>query len=334
MLFSKESTKQEYYPRNIGLTSIGAHSTHSYLITGKEGKGAEAQILLVFMKHKAKVISHSCQIDQVNGEFTMSLACDLSKSDSTESDFMIYLRDIKHVTNVLSESMNRKLFDGFLFPLTIMDFERAIALRSDFVFQLQDRLEPQLAKSVLANWGKSYVLDQMKRVRERAGDGASEETISENIVGYLRSSGWGTFRWKTEGEVVQVTLQDPPTSQNGEARGNLFVTGMASGLVSAFLKKSMTMMSAYYDKDTRILSMVFADEKMISEQQEAESKRAKEEGQKSLREAKTEAQHERGEEEEKHVIEVPVMTESSRQVVVSRRMVDFDSTLDDEYDLD
>ncbi len=370
---NRQAPKTEYYPRNIGLIAAGGPNSHSYLITGREGKGAEAQILNVFLKHRASILSQSSQVDRTTGEFAMLLVCDLSNADSTADDFLIYLRDIKWVKTVLASKMKDKLFDGMLFPLTFLDSYRVIALRSDFIFQLQDRLEPGLAKSLLTNWGKSYALDVIQKIREKLGETAKDEIIIENVIGYLRAAGWGAFHWKNEGEVEQVILQDPPVAENGDARGNLFILGLAGGLVSTFLKKSMAVMTAYYDKDARMLTMVLADEKSIAEPV-LERHKMEERPEPSVAQpmvqtivqtaSKTIVQPEvqpvakpspqpapqpviqvvqttpaveekKAEEEQKQIVEVPVMAESDKQVIVARRPANFKPAFeDDEYSVE
>lgn len=319
LLFSRsEAPKPEYHPRNIGSSTLGTAGTQSYLITGKEGKGAEVQILTVFLKHKARILSHSSYVDERTGEFTMSLVCDLQKADSTPDDFLIYLTDVKSVKNVLTAKMKDRLFERFLFPLTLLDSDRVIALNADFIFQLQNHLEPQLSKSVLTRLGKSYALDVIKRIRDRL-QGAEESTIAENVVDYLRSAGWGTFSWKTEGEIEQVVLQDPPLSDAGDARGNLFVIGMGAGIVSAFRKKNMAVMSAYYNRETRLLSMVLADEMMVGEQPQVKAEVEKENDKPHEVEKAIEPEEAPSEdaEEEPDELRVPVLSENGGQVVVS-----------------
>ena len=248
----------------------------------------------------------------------MSLVCDLQKADSTPDDFLIYLTDVKSVKNVLTAKMKDRLFERFLFPLTLLDSDRVIALNADFIFQLQNHLEPQLSKSVLTRLGKSYALDVIKRIRDRL-QGAEESTIAENVVDYLRSAGWGTFSWKTEGEIEQVVLQDPPLSDAGDARGNLFVIGMGAGIVSAFRKKNMAVMSAYYNRETRLLSMVLADEMMVGEQPQVKAEVEKENDKPHEVEKAIEPEEAPSEdaEEEPDELRVPVLSENGGQVVVS-----------------
>lgn len=265
LLFSRRQPRSEFHQRLIGISSPGSPNANSYLITGTEGKGAEVQILNTFLKHKARIISQSSYVDEASGEFTMSLVCDLTKADSSPDDFLVYLCDIKSVKDVQAAKMKNRLFEGFLFPLALVDNDRVIALKSNFSFQLQDHLEPQTAKSIVTRLGRSYALDVVSEVKSKFLESTSEEVIKENVIGYLRSAGWGTFSWKTEGEIEQVVLQDPPTSKSGEARGNLLVVGIAEALVNYFLKKNMSVMNAYYNAETRSLSMILAEPRPASE---------------------------------------------------------------------
>src|SRR5579875_584200 len=250
----------EYFPRTIGLAKAGSVTTFSFLISGKEEKGAQTRVLNTFFVHGAKILFQSGYLDEKYNEFTLCVYCDLKTADISSDDLIIELRRFKFVVNAVSSSMKGRFFDRYLFPLTMMDSVRVVAVNSDFNSQLGERLRgnPQ-GKSALFELARSYALDLVKRIRLTMGKKTSLSNIQENSAAYLRTIGLGTFRSQSDNGAECVIIQDPPTSKSGEASGNTFIQGIASGLVEALKGRRMEIVRESYEVGGRMLTVTLAE---------------------------------------------------------------------------
>ena len=254
----------EYYPLNLGNLAPGSVKSYSFLVWGRDDRAIQVQVLTSLYRHGAKILSFIGYADEKTREFTLNVSCDLAAADVTPDDFVIELRRMKSVKNAVSTPLKNKIFDGFMFPLTLMYSNRVIAVNSTLPFWIQERLTSDEDKDALRDVGKKYALDIVRQVKERLGVNAPASIIQDNVRGYLKGSGWGSFVWESETSFERVTITDPPTS-NGIAANNQFLHGMASGLVEAFKNRTFGLAEEVYNKDTRSLSLMLSEKKARTE---------------------------------------------------------------------
>ena len=249
----------EYYARNIGLAKQGSNLTYSFLVSGKEEKGAQTRVLNTFFVHGAKILSQTGYLDEKFGEFTLSLSCDLRAADISSDDLIIELRRFKFVRTVVSQNMRNRFFDRQLFPLTMTDTVRVIAMDSDFFAELGEKLgENRQSSLALRDLAQSYAVRVVDRFRQLCGRKASPVSIQENSLAYFRAIGLGTVRMQSDSVVESVIIQDPPTNKRGEAAGNPLMHGIAVGLVAALKMKSTHLSKENYDQTNRLLTLTLS----------------------------------------------------------------------------
>lgn len=251
----------EYYPNNIGNMAVGTARSYAFLVYGRDERGIQAQILAILHRRGARIISQSGYTDERNREFTVCVSCDLGEVNVTPDDLVIELRRTKQVRNAMAICLKNRMFDGFLFPLTILMTNRVVAIDSSFCFQIQERLNSEESKFGLRDVGHDLALDVVKQVRERLPSGFSEEFVQENVKGYLKSAGWGSFAWESETSFERVTVVDPPTYA-GKAVGNYFLHGIAAGLLEAFRKKKFALAEEVYNQETRSLTLMLSEKRI------------------------------------------------------------------------
>ncbi len=138
-------------------------------------------------------------IGAVNSLFA-SLAI-LGEVSVTPDDLVIELRRMKQVRNAMAICLKNRMFDGFLFPLTILMTSRVVAVDSNLPFQIQDRLNSDESRIGLRDVGHDFALDIIKQIREKMS-GFPEDSVQENVRGYLKASGWGSFSWESETQLL------------------------------------------------------------------------------------------------------------------------------------
>lgn len=251
----------EYYPNNLGNLTVGTARSYAFLVYGRDERGIQVQILNTLNKRGARIISHNGYADEKNREFTLCVSCDLGEVSVTPDDLVIELRRMKQVRNAMAICLKNRLFDGFMFPLTMLITGRVIALDSNIPFLIQDRLNTEEARIGLRDVGHDYAIDVIRQVREKLSSGYPEELIQENVRGYLKAAGWGSFTWESETSFERITVVDPPIF-SGKAIGNYFLHGIASGLLESFRKKKFSLAEEVYNQDTRSLTLMLSERRI------------------------------------------------------------------------
>ncbi len=251
----------EYYPNNIGNLTIGNPRSYAFLVYGRDERGIQAQILGILHKRGARIISQNGYVDDRSKEFTLCVSCDLGEVSVTPDDLVIELRRMKLVRNAMAICLKNRMFDGFLFPLTILMTGRVVAVDSSVPFMIQDRLNTEESRAGLRDVGRDFALGIVKQIRDKMSPGFQEDAIQENVRGYLKAAGWGSFGWESETSFERVTITDPP-SYSGKAVGNYFLHGMASGLLEAFRRKKFSLVEEVYNQDTRSLTLMLSEKRI------------------------------------------------------------------------
>ena len=266
---SRAKTRPIYYTNNIGIASPGNKTTYSFLIDGKSENGVEMVFVLEeFLRWGARILSQSSWVFEAIKEFTLSITCDLKDSKETSDDFIIKLRSLRFVNNAKVISLKRRMFTGSLFPLTMMDTNRVVALNPEGFFRIQDHLKTHAKKSDLVDAGRDVGKDIVSQIREKfEAPGMSsvpnlDDVIKDNVIGFMSAAGWGKFRWEQDKNNAQrVMIQDPPTvSYGGTAAGNYFLQGIVAALTEEFFHRRFTVMEDHYENEIRLLTLSMLDQ--------------------------------------------------------------------------
>lgn len=248
----------EYYPNNIGNVSMGRGKDYGFRICGRQEGGLLAFVLDTFRKHGIVIYSFRADSDRMKKEIALSISCDFSSGNISPVGLVTELRKSSLVGEVVYSSLRNRVFDGFLFPLTIMGSDRIIGMESNFLFQIQEQMNTEAARTLLEGLGRKYIAGVSERIREKAG----KSDLLENVLDYLRAAGWGTFSIeKEESGDFRINIADPPVSETtGDATGNSFVHGIAAGIVNGFKgNERQRVFNESYDSMERFLSIEFSD---------------------------------------------------------------------------
>jgi len=251
----------ENYPYKLGQSTAGDPKKHAFLVLGRDEKriSTQSQVLNLFLKHRVKIASHFGYLDDSTHEFVLCLSCDLRNSDITADGLVVELRLLKSVRHARSISSENRLFDGFFFPITLLD-NRVVVLDSQVTFLIEHQLGTAEEKAALVEVGRIYALDIVRQIRGKFPRNSPDRIIQENVNDYFKAAGMGRFSLLDSKEKsVQAIIRDPPMSERGEATGNHFIQGIVIGLIEAFQGREMRVMEDLFDLKTGRLFIALLD---------------------------------------------------------------------------
>ncbi len=268
MMVSGQDQTPDYFPFKLDQGGGGDPKRYAFLISGTEGKriSAHAQVLGLFLKHRVRIISHWGYQEESRHEFVLCLNCDMSAADITPDGLVLELRLLKSVQNARFIQMKTRLFDGFFFPLTLLD-NRALVLDSQFTFLIEQELKTPELKQALVEAGRIYALDIVRQIREKFPNDTSDSVLRENILDYFKAAGFGRFSVLEDERSAQVIIRDPPISQKGEASGNHFIHGIVIGLVEVLQGRETSVVEDLYDPKTGRLFIALLERKNVNSTQ-------------------------------------------------------------------
>jgi hypothetical protein len=166
-MLGKAPPAPEYFPSKLDQTTVGTASQHSFLIFGREDKHGAPQtsILNAFLRHKVRITSQSGYVDEKLGGYVFCFSCNLKNADISPDGLVVELRELKSVTQARSINMDNRIFEGFFFPLTLLD-KRVTALSSGITFLLEERLKTREEKNYLVDVGRLYALGIVNQIRK------------------------------------------------------------------------------------------------------------------------------------------------------------------------
>jgi len=265
-----ESSNAVSYSNKIGQAAPASSTTYGLLVQGRDYEGeVPALVVNTLLKRGARIISQIGYHRENSREFTLLVTCDLSRSKGTLDDLVIQLRRLKHVSYAEAVSLKNQMFDGLLFPLVLMETSRVVAVSSSLMFQIQKKLKTQGEQASLEEVGRDYGKDIVNGIRQKFEDNkdarkefvADISAIRENVKGYMKAAGWGTFSWESEENFERIMINDPPISvEGGSGAGNLFLHGLVAGITEAFRNKRFSVMEDHYDPKNRRLTATLIEE--------------------------------------------------------------------------
>ena len=262
-----------YYPNNIGFTPL-EQSNYEFVLMGlqNEKRKALSEILKIFEKQKASIVSLSFFGDQTPKQFVANVVADLSHAKCSPKDLLGRLSNLKNfVKSAEIAQANQKVCSSLLFPLTFFGTVRALAIDSDRFTRLFNRVCDELgekAQQILFEEGHSEGREIIEAIKNFFDDDKipDRDLILSNAKAFLRSLGWGTifFSRLSETDIYRVTVLDPPTDADGEmAVCNYFLQGIVAGIIEPLVGieegRRLAMMKESYDRETRALKIFYIE---------------------------------------------------------------------------
>jgi hypothetical protein len=262
----QSGSNTDYYPYRLGQTATGDPKKFAFLISGRDEKrlSGQGQVLSLFLKHRVRILSQWGYTEDVRREFVTCLTCDMRNADITPDGLIVELRLLKFVQTARSIRMENRLFDGFSFPMTLLD-SRVIALDASITFLLERELKTPEQKAALVEVGRVYAMDTIRQIRARLPRSLPEKVLFDNVVEYFKAAGLGRFSLlDADANSLQAIVRDPPLSVKGEARGNHFIQGIVIGLIEAFQGRETAVVEDLYDPSASRLFITLLDRRNVS----------------------------------------------------------------------
>jgi len=252
--------KRDYFPNIIGNFSPGLKNHFAFLIGGRHEGAVLSQVLHAFRIHGVTINSFRAFNDKENREFAICITSDFSNGNLSPENIAIELRMMKFIRDVYVVPLKNRIFDGFLFPLTIMYSDRVVAMDSGLLFKMQERFSSEEGNRILEELGSDYILEIFQRLNGKLGKKMAVVEVQKNVLGYLKAAGWGAFKCVPENDGFKIVIRDPPTSMSGDASNNHFLRGVLAGLVESFYGSDLRVVEEAYDPVSRTLTTLLSQD--------------------------------------------------------------------------
>lgn len=256
-----------YYPNVIGRAFPGSKQSYAILIEGRDDGSGDVMVKATerLVKRGVRILSQKGYVSETAGTFTLLIHCQLP--DKSLDDIVIEIRKIRHVTNAQSITQKAQMFDGMLFPLLLMDSDRILAISPSVLYDTQEKIASANERNSLLEAWRRYGIDIVNSIKQKFAtrpDGKPNDDINipvgiveENIVRYMRATGWGRISWDHGTTLERVFVRDPPTPKNGKegVSGNRMIEGLVSGLTEGLQGKHVSVVENQYDPSRRVLTI-------------------------------------------------------------------------------
>jgi hypothetical protein len=258
-----------YYPRVISLTPQGQPdngSLYELLVTGTDGIGVLSKLTKILADHNVNIIPSGGYNSLKPGTFIWTTFADFS-GRSTPQQVVDDLKRLSFVGEAQAKKLDGMAFDLFLFPVYQMGRFRATIFGVKPLLAVERRLIEQFGSAgevILFEEGKQYLIESIAQLGDAIPEGRRGVHL-ENILGWLRTTGWGIFEFDASnlerlGE-ISASIQDPPNAAVPRLIRSNFVNGVVSGVIEVVYGKKMRLDSQSYDSANRRLHLVFRESK-------------------------------------------------------------------------
>lgn len=248
--------RPEYYTQYFSLSKPLGVNVFEFLIVAKDEIGATSKLTGELARHNVDILSIAGANDFEIGLFVLTLFCDFAKADCTAAALAGKVWDLPFVTKVDFRDAKGRLFDGYRYPLRIMNKHRGILMRAGPLLATEKNLVKMLGSagaSIMFEEGRTYAHAVMGHLKGALPDAIPEE-IFMNVVDGLRVTGWGLFQFHEEPDTYRITVSDPPKLRDGFQ--SMFVRGIAVGTTETICGSNLAVRSADYDEKTDTLTLI------------------------------------------------------------------------------
>ena len=199
--------------------------------------------------------------------FIASLFCEFSRADCTVEAFEDELKCLPFVIRAHSADMTGKYFDRFFFPLSIMNNNRIILMRTKPLLRIEKSLVDNLGSggaALMFQEGRVYAEETINQYRKMMPNLSSDEFL-ENMKDGLRVTGWGLFKFRRTRDGFEVTVIDPPLLEDSQYMENRFYYGVTARILEILYGGTLTVASSYLDAKNRRLTFNLEQQQKKSE---------------------------------------------------------------------
>jgi hypothetical protein len=136
----KKSIAECGVKRTIGLSRPGNMFDYEFQICGNNVPYIQNEVLNVFVQHGAMLVSLEGSANAFEDNFTLTVCCNLERADSSPRELLTQLQGMKYVAAAEYSEIRGRLFGRRLAGFTFNNRQTAVALPSDLMINLGQRL--------------------------------------------------------------------------------------------------------------------------------------------------------------------------------------------------
>ena len=247
------------------MASTPSGSVSQFLIIGRVRDGAPADLATTMAGHGARLLPSAGFKTYEPGRFVWTTFVDFSSSTSSVERVLRDVQGLAFVTYAEARPMADRVFDNFVFPVTILGNHRAVVLRTEPLLRIERRLMETLGpwgEAIMFDAGVDYGTDTLHRYAEALPGGASSALLLASIRSDLRATGWGLFDFDLStlhsSSEAEVVIREPPNAVMPGIGESLFVNGIAMGVTQSLTGLRMRVEWTKYDPVSRTLTVRLA----------------------------------------------------------------------------
>lgn len=248
--------KAEYFPKNFALTKPDGKKIFEFVVLIKDQAGAYSRLVETFTSHGIDIKSGFVGQHGSSSQFIANLFCEFARADCTVWIFEEELKRLPFVIRVRSADMAGRYFDKFFFPMTIMNNNRIILMRTEPLLRIEKSLVENLGSggaALMFQEGRVYAeetLNQYKKIMPNL----TADDLLENVKDGLRVTGWGIFDFRRTSDGYEVVVTDPPLIADSHYRENRFYYGVIARVLEMLYGGTLTVVTSHADTERRKLT--------------------------------------------------------------------------------
>ena len=226
-----------------------------FAVVLKDEIGAFAKVVETISKHNVDIRSASVGNLTSTADFVATFFLEFERSMISAENLADAIRKHSFVKVVRYSSSDDRLFDGFIFPVSIGNGHRIILMRTEPLLNIERSLISKFGSAggtIMFEEGKAYadnVFDQYMA----ALPNLDKEQLLENLKDGLRATGWGLFEVSRQKQGFVVTVNDPPLLTDTDYLENRFYYGVGCRVLERLYSVKLRLAGSELDKSKRKL---------------------------------------------------------------------------------
>ena len=226
-----------------------------FAVVMKDEIGAFARLIETISKYKVDIRSASVGRLASTEDFVTTLFLEFQGSTITSEKLVEAIRKHSFVKVVRYSGTENRLFDSFIFPLSIGNGRRILLMRAEPLLNIERSLIKKFGSggaSIMFDEGKAYADIVFNQYRD-ALPNLDEEGMLENLKDGLRAMGWGLFEVSKKKQGFDVAVSEPPFLTDSDYLENRFYYGVGCRVLERLYSVKLKLASSELDKSKRQL---------------------------------------------------------------------------------
>lgn len=239
----------------LGIVRPDGKKILQFAVVMSDEIGAFAKVIETISKYEVDIRSASVGNITSSTDFVANLFLEFQRSIITAEKLADAIKKHNFVKVVRYSSTENRLFDGFIFPVSIGKGNRIIMMRAEPLLNIERSLIKKFGSggaTIMFDVGRAYadiVFDQYTA----ALPNLDKEGMLVNLKDGLRATGWGLFEISRKKQGFDVTVTEPPFLTDSDYLENRFYYGVGCRVLERLYSVKLKLASSELDKSKRQL---------------------------------------------------------------------------------